>query len=1484
MSVDDCRNQVMNCTEADEVRVEVNQRHLIDKMLARYASEFVIFRELMQNADDAKSTTVEIIFNIEKSGKLNTITGINDVRHTKYARIQFRNNGFAFRPEDWNRLKKIAEGNPDEKKVLNLPETLARIGAFGVGFYSLFSVCEQPFVSSGGQGMAFYWHGDQLLAKQATTSVKDEWTTFLMDVREPTELPDLDRFGRFLATSLGFTVNLREVSVYFDDHSHCIIHLKKQMGSPRPMAIRSDINKNSPKNMFKLESVEVRDVQFSVHRIIPSDVSLSKSLFSSYPKENASIHLCVASGNLKVQVQKEFVAEMERMTKKKPPSQTTMQLIFTRNDDNFEFKNNMSKIFQDLLPFPEQGRVFIGFRTHQTTGCSVHIAARVIPTVERESIDFADKTLSAYNSEMLCLAGVLCRLLYEDEMNQVANSYLKMKLTDSVRELLEKRAAHALAHFNFHPSTPDPQAGKIIETQFFNCDDSSWFPITSTSCVDTISKIRLPNPEVMTFVKSVPVVPKIVIDQCEAFFKKAKDKKLIEEISINDVFKELKSRILSQEEIVDLIQWWISYCSKQSVPKDQFDQFMKLAIIRVGKSDLSLRNIRHFLNPCKIQPDADLPPNLLPYCISKKFNKDDFKCFNWTELSPVEWTKYIVEKPELENDAKYVDKFWEVLSRNINSISNADQIIIYKLLCKKKCMPTNLGLKRPKYTYFPNVTLFSDLPNVNMKYFNKIPEKFFIKLGVRKCAELELVFDRLASSGNFDHTQLVKYFTQNEENLKKREIEKLKSTAIWLREQQVENVNVIKHGKSGAGNNIPRLEGQRYLAKDLYVPYVQNRDLELPIIQWKGRWNNYMNEEKFLIKLGIQLHPSLQTILKLATPVTNITIRNKALDYFIKNFDIYRKEYDANLVQEKFLPCIDDTYAKPSECFSNCECMVMRFNALRKDLCNRAEELGVQQHPQSKQLLQRLSQEPPKSIYEAEKIFNYLASRRGDLDHWDWKTLANLSFIPVQNKSLSSKITYATPKNCFLKSSDERFVKLFPHVDFGEKANKFLENCGVRLNPSSTTLAELLITSSEEFYDDVDKYITILNIIACDLNSIENNKSLLNKMGQSPILLGVKKPEQFHLARAKDIFIYDNPYYAKIFNPLVCTFNDNLKKLYITLGCRSLDESVKEMPQLKGNVTTSQASDEVQQRILERLPIYYGDITNDNIRNDEEWIKKLKVKEIHEINISYTLDAIVKIEPARACVYSESNNSLTLCVTRSKIDYFDISKALLNYIHKHFRRENISHMYNILTQSQEFLKRLCPSNYVLKVNKDKIHGSLSKKKWSAPVSFRTLEALQNELLNLINSCQSNLEGTIDNQAVTNTLTDCKTYCDVIPELSLTYVGIKNEIKLYIAKNLDSSIILSKSMENTLMCFINILINLADIFGLTRDKIHIFYDNDSSSIAFNRQNVLFFSLKYYIESHYSENSTLSGNAMISWFMTFCHELAHNAIKQHSSKHE
>ena len=42
--------------------MEVNQRALIDKVLARYSGEFTVFRELLQNSDDARSEAAEIRF------------------------------------------------------------------------------------------------------------------------------------------------------------------------------------------------------------------------------------------------------------------------------------------------------------------------------------------------------------------------------------------------------------------------------------------------------------------------------------------------------------------------------------------------------------------------------------------------------------------------------------------------------------------------------------------------------------------------------------------------------------------------------------------------------------------------------------------------------------------------------------------------------------------------------------------------------------------------------------------------------------------------------------------------------------------------------------------------------------------------------------------------------------------------------------------------------------------------------------------------------------------------------------------------------------------------------------------------------------------------------------------------------------------------------------------------------------------------------
>ncbi|CAF4032943.1 unnamed protein product [Adineta steineri] len=123
-------------SEGVEDRVEVNQRMLIDKLLARYSLDFVVHRELIQNSDDANATLFILQIKCDLS---NNNDDPEDFHNCLISEIRGINNGNIFNEDDWKRVITIAEGNTN----------IDVVGQLGVGFFSVFSYSEKPMIQSG---------------------------------------------------------------------------------------------------------------------------------------------------------------------------------------------------------------------------------------------------------------------------------------------------------------------------------------------------------------------------------------------------------------------------------------------------------------------------------------------------------------------------------------------------------------------------------------------------------------------------------------------------------------------------------------------------------------------------------------------------------------------------------------------------------------------------------------------------------------------------------------------------------------------------------------------------------------------------------------------------------------------------------------------------------------------------------------------------------------------------------------------------------------------------------------------------------------------------------------------------------------------------------------------------------------------------------------------------------------------------------------
>jgi hypothetical protein len=602
------RSQTM--ADGQDSEVTANIRALIDKVLARYSSEHTTLRELIQNAADAKADTVTIKFETDPSLTIPTPHAANEsillkhiIQNHTMARLVVTNNGQPFTGADWSRLKSIADGNPDETKI----------GAFGVGFYSVFADCDEPFVVSGDKAMAFYWKGNTLRTKMSTLPAEQSTpnTTFSLDYRQanqaspsynPSKLPNLPALCQFLATSLTF-VGLGSIELHVDDY--VVASLSKKISPPEDIRVPQELKTETegglmrvtrvtrqhsqidaewlnaiasaqtpPKRITNAVQQEVRNAgsslksffsKFSTPTAVPPTKSAKEQLHEKVSiqgedmagESKGTIFLQVSTIEVATRVSRNFAAEIERATKKAPPKTTKIALLTspyqepsaTVSTGSGKTAQLASKIFAEVLP-TKSGRIFIGFPTAQTTGYLAHISApSLIPTVERENVDMNARYISTWNIELLRVAGLGCRITYSSEM-----AAIQARIGTESIESLVPRAVYTFQQYTANPSHPSTSLGEKIEEAFWVCSKERSIDILSTKGVMASKRVRMPA-ETLSFLGEVPMVPQDLANASVTFMLNLHNRGFISELTMQDIRQGLESRALSEDELVEFLKW-----------------------------------------------------------------------------------------------------------------------------------------------------------------------------------------------------------------------------------------------------------------------------------------------------------------------------------------------------------------------------------------------------------------------------------------------------------------------------------------------------------------------------------------------------------------------------------------------------------------------------------------------------------------------------------------------------------------------------------------------------------------------------------------------------------------------------------------------------------------------------------------------------------------------------------------------------------------
>ncbi|CAF4953990.1 unnamed protein product, partial [Rotaria sp. Silwood1] len=927
-----------------ESRVEVNQRMLIDKMLARYSSDFVVCRELIQNSDDAKATSFhfeiicdddndELISLSEKNFHNKTITEIRAI-----------NNGLIFNETDWKRVAAIAEGNTNVESV----------GQFGVGFFSVFSFSEEPIITSGNEYMAFIWRDDNslttyrhelpleqqskltsIILKMRTKYILHTETNLdfdsIIDINENSsnnKSPNRKRQKKSITSittnDIIPTINLAQLKAYFTK----VLSFTKYINE-LVIKINQKIIFKVTKTRKSISSIK-SNVQFkknSIHNMLHFDSLIqTEQIFSI--DHGPSIILNHISVDATLIIDENYHNHIRRILKKSLPSNVQIQLLYTPNNivmtqqqqrKSSKIDDLHMKILNSLIPLKFQndeiypsGLIFIGLGTHQTTGIGMHVYSHLIPTIERENLDLQDPYISKWNRELLLSVGQIIRHVYDQLIST-------NKQFDSI-----------LASYSFQPSVPNNEIGTIIVDGFFSINKDLLVPIKQSPTDINLTLIPstqayIANSKHIHSFLTLPLVPYELSKN--GLFQALKDRDLINEINNDLIESTIITTILLSNQFVEFLHW----LSNQNNNNDK--QYIKrlLSIVRFRETNnssiITLEKLKNYDN-FNISTLLPLPSHVLPASVASYLSREELqKQLSLTPLTLKDFLHYYLLKNQLylftkENTSTCL---LHIISKHSGQLNKTEWNKLKTILSTITCIPTNQGMKIPNESYIPSSILSSDLPIITLNVpqnltdddddddnnnnnndeqsiieniENSVSAEFLKRLGCRTLNVQSFVHARSSLINSNSHTMktLIQHLMEERDNMSEGDF------------------NALKQSECLRGTTlIPNKDNTRkYAPQDLHFPSVaiQLQWSTLPIIDWYDI-DPRSHEYTFLKEIGVREVPDLQKLIDRIIEEHNEQKKKSIQEYKIpiglkflaENFQqYYSKLWKTAKIKRAFLP------------------------------------------------------------------------------------------------------------------------------------------------------------------------------------------------------------------------------------------------------------------------------------------------------------------------------------------------------------------------------------------------------------------------------------------------------------------------------------------------------------------------------------------------------------------------------------------------------